>query len=69
MLTEKSGYMAQCGLGLNLLSQEQRETIHHAACRLLRTTGLTIEHEGAADRLSSAGAKVFRLNLLSHSGM
>jgi len=60
MLTEKSGYKAQCGLGLNLLTREQRDTIHFAACRLLRTTGLTVEHQGAADRLSAAGAKVFR---------
>ena len=60
MLTEKSGYEAACGLGLNILSRETLDTIHFAACRLLRTTGVTVEHQGAADRLSAAGARVLR---------
>ena len=60
MLTEKSGYLAGCGLGLNFLSRETLDTIHFAACRLLWTTGVTVEHQGAADRLSAAGADVCR---------
>ncbi len=60
MLTEKSGHLAQRGAGLNLLSRETMDTIHFAACRLLRTVGMKVEHKGAADRLSSAGAWVSR---------
>ncbi|MDL2226048.1 trimethylamine methyltransferase family protein [Deltaproteobacteria bacterium OttesenSCG-928-M10] len=60
MLTEKSGYKAMSGLGMSILSREEQETIHFAACRLLRTTGMTVEHEGAAERLSSAGARVVK---------
>ncbi len=58
MLTERSGYQSIRGLGLNMFSRETLDTIHHAACRLLRTTGMIVEHEGAAERLSSAGARV-----------
>jgi len=58
MLTEKSGYNSITGLGLSLLSRETMDTIHFAACRLLRTTGVVVEHQGAAERLSSAGARV-----------
>lgn len=60
MLTEKSGCQAAQGLGLNILSRETLDTIHFAAARLLRTTGVAVEHQGAADRLSAAGAMVVR---------
>jgi len=62
MLTERSGYNAAQGLGLNILSRETLDTIHFAASRLLRTTGVVVEHQGAADRLSAAGARVTRQN-------
>lgn len=58
MLTERNGYNSISGLGLSLLSRETMDTIHFAACRLLRTTGVVIEHGGAAERLSAAGARV-----------
>lgn len=58
MLTEKSGYNSMTGLGLSLLSRETMDTIHFAACRLLRSTGVVVEHQGAAERLSAAGARV-----------
>lgn len=60
MLTEKSGYETLCGLGLNILSRESLDSIHLAACRLLRSAGVTVEHQGAAERLSAAGAMVRR---------
>ena len=60
MLTEKSGYEAIRGLGLNILSRDTMDSIHFAACRLLKNTGVTVEHKGAADRLSAAGAMVVR---------
>lgn len=58
MLTERYGYEATCGLGLRMFTRETLDSIHFAACRLLRTTGVTVEHKGAADRLSAAGAIV-----------
>ena len=55
MFAEKSGYQATKGLDLNILSRETLDTIHYAACRILRTTGVIVEHKGAADRLQAAG--------------
>ncbi|MDR0356091.1 MAG: trimethylamine methyltransferase family protein [Deltaproteobacteria bacterium] len=60
MLTERSGYLSQTGLGLKMFSPETKDTIHFAACRLLRLTGIEVEHEGAAERFSAAGAEVVK---------
>ncbi len=60
MLTERSGYEAMNGLGLNILNRDSLDTIHFAACRLLKTVGVTVEHQGAADRFNAAGAMVVK---------
>ena len=60
MLTEKSGYETMRGLGLNILNRDTQDSIHFAACRLLRTVGVTVEHKEAADRFLSAGAMVVK---------
>ena len=60
MFAERSGHAAIHGLGLNMFSRETLDTIHFAACRILRTVGLRVEYEEAANRFSSAGAAVSR---------
>ncbi|MDR1487528.1 MAG: trimethylamine methyltransferase family protein, partial [Deltaproteobacteria bacterium] len=60
MPTERYCHQTTAGSGLNFWTRDNLDTIHFAACRLLRTTGLIIEHEGAAARLHSAGARVIK---------
>ena len=54
----RNGVTSFTGMGLNIYSTDELETIHHGACHILKHTGMLVEHEEAAERLSSAGALV-----------
>ncbi len=54
----RTGVTSVNGMGLNIYSTDELETIHHGACHILKHTGMLVEHEEAAERLSSAGALV-----------
>ena len=58
MEIRKSGTTAVNGMGLNNLSMDELETLHHGACHILNHTGILVEMEEAAQRFRSAGAKV-----------
>jgi len=60
MLTERRGFPSLTGPTMSVLSRETLDTIHFAACRLLRSTGILVEYEEAADLLSAAGAEVHK---------
>jgi trimethylamine--corrinoid protein Co-methyltransferase len=60
MQIERTGVSAFHGLGLNFLTRDDLDTIHHGACRILKHTGVLVEFEEAADRFQSAGAFVTR---------
>ena len=61
MQIERTGVSAFNGLGLNFLTRDQLDAIHHGACHILKHTGVLVELEEAADRFQSAGAFVTRL--------
>lgn len=46
------------GMGLNIFTRNERDTIHHGACHILKHTGVLVELEEAAERFNSAGALV-----------
>jgi trimethylamine:corrinoid methyltransferase-like protein len=54
----RNGLTSAIGMGLNIFSQNELETIHHGACHILKHTGVMVEMEAAAEHLSSAGAWV-----------
>lgn len=54
----RNGLTSAIGMGLNVFSQDELETIHKGACHILKRTGVLVEMEEAAERLSSAGARV-----------
>ncbi|WP_457552751.1 [trimethylamine--corrinoid protein] Co-methyltransferase [Desulfobacula sp.] len=56
----RNGLTSAIGMGLNLFSQDELETIHHGACHILKHTGVLVESQEAAERLSSAGANVVK---------
>jgi len=58
METRKSGTTATNGMGLNNFSMDELDALHHGACHILSHTGILVEMEEAAQRFSSAGAKV-----------
>ena len=60
MIAERYCHQANQGPFLSFWTKEQLDSIHFAACRILRTTGMIVEHEGAASRLHSAGAHVVK---------
>ena len=60
MQIERTGVSAFHGLGLNFLTRDDLDSIHHGACRILKHTGVLVEFEAAADRFQSAGALVTR---------
>ena len=60
MQIERTGVSVFNGLGLNFLTRDDLDTIHHGACHILKHTGVLVEHEEAADRFQSAGAFVTR---------
>jgi len=61
MQIERTGVSSFNGLGLNFLTHDQLDSIHHGACHILKHTGVLVELEEAADRFQSAGAFVTRL--------
>jgi len=60
MQIKRTGVSSFNGLGLNFLTRDQLDTIHHGACHILKHTGILVEFEEAADRFQSAGALVTR---------
>ncbi len=56
----RNGLTSAVGMGLNVFSQDELETIHRGACHILKHTGVLVEMEEAAERLSSAGAQVIK---------
>ncbi len=63
MIRSRSGLTSVKGMGLNVFSVDELDTIHHGACHILKHTGVLVEHEEAAERYSSAGALVKRKGL------
>jgi trimethylamine--corrinoid protein Co-methyltransferase len=61
MQIERTGVSAFHGLGLNFLTRDELDSIHHGACHIIKHTGVLVELEEAADRFQSAGASVTRL--------
>ena len=60
MTINRSGVASVNGMGLNNYSRDELDTIHHAACHILKHTGVLVELEEAAEYFSSAGASVER---------
>ncbi len=60
MRIERTGVAASSGLGLNFLTRDELDSIHHGACHILKHTGVLVEMEEAAERFHSAGALVNR---------
>ena len=60
MQIERTGVSAFNGLGLHFLTPDERDTIHHGACHIVKHTGVLVELEEAADRFQNAGACVTR---------
>ncbi len=60
MTMVRNGLTSAVGMGLNVFSQDELETIHRGACHILKHTGVLVEMEEAAERLSSAGAFVLK---------
>lgn len=60
MQIERTGVAAFTGLGLNFLTRDEQDTLHHGACHILKHTGILVELEEAAERFQSAGAQVTR---------
>ena len=56
----RNGLTSAIGMGLNVFSQDELEAIHKGACHILKHTGVLVEMEEAAERLSSAGARVVK---------
>ena len=54
----RNGLTSAVGMGLNIFSPDELATIHKGACHILKHTGVIVEMEEAAERLSSAGARV-----------
>jgi len=54
----RNGLNSAIGMGLNIFSQDELETIHHGACHILKHTGVMVEMEAAVGHLSGAGARV-----------
>ncbi len=60
MTMNRSGLTSVIGMGLNVFSHDDLETIHHGACHILKHTGVLVEQKEAADYFSSAGARVLK---------
>jgi trimethylamine--corrinoid protein Co-methyltransferase len=60
MQIERTGVSMINGIGLNFLTHDDLDTIHHGVCHILKHTGVLVEHEEAADRFQSVGAFVTR---------
>lgn len=60
MQIKRTGVAASNGVGLNFLTRDELESIHHGACHILKHTGILVEMEEAAERFNSAGALVDR---------
>jgi trimethylamine---corrinoid protein Co-methyltransferase len=58
MTINRSGVISVNGMGLNNYSRDELDTIHHAACHILKHTGVLVELEAAAEYFNSAGAFV-----------
>ncbi len=58
MTIKRSGLTSVTGMGLNIYSRDDLDTIHRGACHILKHTGVLVEQEEAAERFSSAGALV-----------
>lgn len=54
----RNGVTSVTGMGLNIFSRDELDTIHHGACHILKHTGVLVELEEAAEYFSSAGALV-----------
>ncbi|MEZ5798063.1 MAG: trimethylamine methyltransferase family protein [Paracoccaceae bacterium] len=54
---------------VEVISRDQVETIHHAACRVLAETGLRVLDGGARDRFRAAGAGVEDLTVRLDPGL
>lgn len=54
----RTGVTSVTGMGLNVFSEDDLSFIHHGACHILKHTGVLVEYEEAAERFSSAGARV-----------
>jgi trimethylamine--corrinoid protein Co-methyltransferase len=60
MTMNRSGLTSVIGMGLNVFSHDDLETIHHGACHILKHTGVLVEQKEAADYFSNAGARVLK---------
>jgi trimethylamine--corrinoid protein Co-methyltransferase len=58
MTRERTGFDERRGLGLSFMTRDNMDTVHHAACRLLHSTGILVGSKEAVDHLHSAGAQV-----------
>jgi trimethylamine---corrinoid protein Co-methyltransferase len=60
MRIERTGVSRSNVLGLNFLTHDELDTIHHGACRIVKQTGVLVELKAAADLFRDAGAVVAR---------
>jgi trimethylamine---corrinoid protein Co-methyltransferase len=60
MTMNRNGLTSAIGMGLNIFSHDDLQTIHHGACHILKHTGVLVELEEAAEYFSSAGARVLK---------
>ncbi len=58
MTINRNGLTSTAGLGLNVFSRDELNTLHHGACHILKHTGVLVELEDAAERFNDAGALV-----------
>jgi len=60
MTMNRNGLTSTAGLGLNIFSRNELDTLHHGACHILKHTGVLVELKDAAERFSDAGAPVVK---------
>jgi trimethylamine--corrinoid protein Co-methyltransferase len=60
MSINRNGLTSTTGLGLNIFSRDELDTLHHGACHILKHTGVLVELEDAAGRFNDAGALVIK---------
>jgi trimethylamine--corrinoid protein Co-methyltransferase len=60
MTINRNGLASTAGLGLNIFSRDELDTLHHGACHILKHTGVLVELEDAAERFNDAGALVVK---------
>ena len=58
MSREETGAGILRGVGLNFMTQNDMDTVHHAASRLLHSTGILVGSKEAVDYLQGAGCSV-----------